>query len=136
MTSRLFFDNLFNILKTVLGRVKMLRHLTSGESHGRELTAIVEGLPSGLSLSAADIDAELARRQLGYGRGGRMLIEKDVVEITSGVRHGFTLGSPVGFVIRNRDWENWIDVMSVERHLPGQRRSRAPGPDTRTSPVA
>lgn len=92
----------------------MLRYLSSGESHGKELTAVIEGIPSGLGLTAEDINADLARRQGGYGRGGRMKIEKDRVEITSGVRHGFTLGSPICLVIRNRDWENWVDAMSPE----------------------
>ncbi len=90
----------------------MLRYLTSGESHGKELTAILEGMPSGLSIASSDIDSELVRRQSGWGRGGRMKIEKDRVEITSGVRWGKTLGSPIGFLIQNRDWENWEDVMS------------------------
>lgn len=90
----------------------MLRFLTAGESHGKELTAIVEGAPSGLPISPSQIDADLARRQSGYGRGGRMSIETDRVEITSGVRHGRTLGSPIALIVRNRDWENWTEVMS------------------------
>ena len=79
----------------------MLRYLTSGESHGMGLTAIVEGIPSGLKISAGDIDVDLARRQGGYGRGGRMSIEKDRVIITSGVRFAKTLGSPIG--LRDRE---------------------------------
>lgn len=90
----------------------MLRFLTAGESHGKELTAIVEGAPSGLPISPSHIDADLARRQSGYGRGGRMSIETDRVEITAGVRHGLTLGSPIALIVRNRDWENWTEVMS------------------------
>ena len=86
--------------------------MTAGESHGPRLTAIVEGLPSGLSLLAEDIDADLARRQRGYGRGGRMKIETDRVEIVSGVRGGETLGSPVTLSITNRDHANWLDRMS------------------------
>ena len=82
----------------------MLRYLSSGESHGKSLTAILEGLPSGLALSSAFIDSELIRRQLGYGRGGRMKIERDRVEITSGLRLGRTLGSPLCLVIENLDW--------------------------------
>ena len=91
----------------------MLRVLTSGESHGPGLTAIIEGLPAGLPLSAEEIDLHLQRRQGGYGRGGRMKIEKDRVIIRSGVRHGLTLGSPVTLEINNRDWENWQVKMSV-----------------------
>lgn len=91
----------------------MLRFLTSGESHGPGLTAIIEGLPAGLPLSAEEINVHLARRQGGYGRGGRMKIEKDQVIIRSGVRHGLTLGSPVTLEINNRDWENWQVKMSI-----------------------
>lgn len=92
----------------------MLRYLTSGESHGKQLTAILEGMPSGLKLTGASIDADLSRRQSGWGRGGRMKIETDRVEITSGVRWGATLGSPIAMNIRNRDWENWVDIMGPE----------------------
>ncbi|MFQ5442839.1 MAG: chorismate synthase [Thermodesulfobacteriota bacterium] len=92
----------------------MLRYLSAGESHGRCLTAIVEGMPSGVKLSKKEIDGDLKRRQSGYGRGARMKIESDSVEITSGVRHGRTLGSPVALLIENRDWENWKEAMSVE----------------------
>ncbi|WP_321383769.1 chorismate synthase [uncultured Enterococcus sp.] len=91
-----------------------MRFITAGESHGPELTAIIEGLPAGLPLSAEDINKELARRQTGYGRGGRMKIETDKVRITSGVRHGKTLGAPVTLVVENNDWKNWQSVMSVE----------------------
>lgn len=91
----------------------MLRFLTSGESHGPGLTAIIEGLPAGLPLSAEEINIHLARRQGGYGRGGRMKIEKDQAVIRSGIRHGLTLGSPVTLEINNRDWENWQVKMSV-----------------------
>lgn len=91
----------------------MIRYLTAGESHGPQLTAILEGLPAGLKISADDINCDLARRQGGYGRGGRMQIEKDTVEILSGIRWGETIGSPVAMVVRNRDWENWKDIMSA-----------------------
>jgi chorismate synthase len=95
----------------------MLRYLTAGESHGPQLTAIVEGLPSGLPLTVEMINIDLARRQCGYGRGGRMLIERDTVEILSGVRWGETLGSPVTLGVRNRDWANWSEKMSsAEEH--------------------
>lgn len=95
----------------------MLRYLTAGESHGPQLTAILEGVPAGLPLSEETINVDLARRQCGYGRGGRMLIEKDTVEILSGVRWGETIGSPVTLCVRNRDWVNWQEKMSpYERH--------------------
>lgn len=89
-----------------------LRWITAGESHGPRLTAVVEGVPSGLPLLAADIDADLARRQRGYGRGGRMKIETDRVEFVAGVRGGETLGSPIAMAIANRDHDNWLDRMS------------------------
>lgn len=91
----------------------MFRFLTSGESHGPGLTAILEGIPAGLKLSAEDIDIHLKRRQGGYGRGGRMKIEQDRVIFRSGVRHGLTLGSPITLEIENRDWQNWQVKMSV-----------------------
>ncbi|MBM7711789.1 chorismate synthase [Enterococcus xiangfangensis] len=91
-----------------------MRYLTAGESHGPELTTIIEGVPAGLTLSIDAINHELARRQGGYGRGGRMKIEKDQVRITSGVRHDKTLGSPITLIVENRDWKNWQKVMSVE----------------------
>lgn len=91
-----------------------LRFLTSGESHGKALLGILEGMPAGLSISAEDIDRELKRRQMGYGRGGRMKIESDHAEILSGVRWGKTLGSPIGIAINNKDWENWREGMSVD----------------------
>src|SRR6059058_6137841 len=103
-----------------------LRFTTAGESHGPGLTAVVEGLPAGLSLTPDDIDRDLARRQLGHGRGGRMKIEKDRAEVTAGVRHGRTLGSPVAMRIVNRDYDNWVERMNPwpvdadvpEVHLP------------------
>jgi len=91
----------------------MLRYLTAGESHGPQLTAIVEGLPAGLKISEEVINHDLVRRQGGYGRGGRMQIEKDSVDILSGVRWGETIGSPVTLAVRNRDWENWQEKMST-----------------------
>jgi len=92
----------------------MLRFVTSGESHGKGLIGVLEGLPAGLSMDLDFINLQLHRRQLGYGRGGRMRIEKDQVEIMSGVRHGKTLGSPISFVIQNRDWANWQLPMAVD----------------------
>ncbi len=94
----------------------MLRYLTAGESHGKCLTVIIEGVPSGVRISKEDIDRDLRRRQMGYGRGGRMQIECDSAEITAGVRAGLTLGSPIAVNIQNRDWENWHEIMSIEFH--------------------
>jgi len=91
----------------------MIRYLTAGESHGPQLSAIIEGLPAGLKISEDIINTDLARRQGGYGRGGRMQIERDTVEILSGIRWGETIGSPVTLAVRNRDWENWKDKMST-----------------------
>lgn len=91
----------------------MLRYLTAGESHGKLINAIIEGAPSGLPITGEEINLELRRRQMGYGRGGRMKIERDEVEITSGVRFGKTTGAPVSLQIRNRDWENWRTKMSI-----------------------
>src|SRR2546423_9871004 len=88
------------------------RFATAGESHGPGLVAIVEGLPAGLGLDRERLDREMARRQLGHGRGGRMKIESDSVEIRSGVRHGRTLGSPVAVLVANRDFANWEERMS------------------------
>src|SRR5512142_1288118 len=88
---------------------------TAGESHGRALVAIVEGVPAGLVLDAArDIDPDLKRRQGGYGRGGRMKIEQDRAEFVAGVRLGESLGSPIGLLVWNRDWENWRTAMAYE----------------------
>jgi chorismate synthase len=92
----------------------MLRLLTAGESHGRALVGIIEGVPSNLALTADYINRQLFRRQQGYGRGGRMKIETDKVEILTGVRHGKTLGSPISLLIWNRDFENWREKMSVD----------------------
>ncbi len=92
----------------------MIRFLTSGESHGRALLCIVEGIPANLEVSSHYINKELSRRQRGYGRGGRMKIESDRVEFLSGIRFGKTLGSPISMVIWNKDWENWSDKMSYE----------------------
>ena len=102
----------------------MLRYLTAGESHGPALTAILEGMVSNLQIGSAEINADLARRQGGYGRGGRMLIEKDEVEILAGIRHGKTLGSPIALVVHNKDWVNWQDVMAVEGFGTGKKVTR------------
>lgn len=95
----------------------MLRYLNGGESHGKYLLAVLEGVPAGLPLTPDMINSDLARRQKGYGRGGRMRVEEDRVEFACGVRHGKTLGNPIGLLVANKDWENWKDVMAVE---PGQ----------------
>jgi chorismate synthase len=105
-----------------------LRWLTAGESHGPRLTAVVEGIPSGLPLLAEDVDADLARRQRGYGRGGRMKLETDRVELVGGVRGGETLGSPISMSIQNKDHANWLDRMSAAP------MAAAPDPLTRPRP--
>ncbi len=89
-----------------------MRYYTAGESHGQGLVAIVEGVPAGLKISEEQINIDLARRQSGYGRGGRQKIERDTVQVLSGVRFGRTIGSPVSLIVRNRDWENWTDRMA------------------------
>ena len=109
----------------------MLRFLTAGESHGPALLVIIDGVPAGLPLTAEDIAGDLARRQLGYGRGRRMAIERDRAEILSGVRHGKTIGSPIALKIDNRDWTNWQHSMSVGEpadDLPGARRAKVTRP--------
>ncbi|MEA2375534.1 MAG: chorismate synthase, partial [Thermoleophilaceae bacterium] len=103
-----------------------LRFTTAGESHGPGLVAVLEGLPAGLELTPEDLDRDLARRQLGHGRGGRMKIESDRAEVTAGIRHGRTLGSPVAIQVANRDYANWeermnpwpVDADVAEVHLP------------------
>jgi chorismate synthase len=97
----------------------MIRFTTAGESHGKGLVAILEGVPAGLPLRADDIDADLRRRMMGHGRGARMKIEDDRADILGGVRAGETLGSPIALLISNRDWENWADVMAPEPDPPG-----------------
>ena len=92
----------------------MIRFFTAGESHGPGLTIIVEGVPAGLLIGEDYIAVQLGRRQKGYGRGGRMLIEQDRAQIMSGVRHGRTLGSPIGMSIENKDWVNWLEAMAIE----------------------
>jgi chorismate synthase len=101
-----------------------LRFSTAGESHGKALVALIEGLPAGLPVSADWVDRELVRRMQGYGRGARMKIERDHIEWLSGIRAGETLGSPVAMLIPNRDWGNWEDVMAHEAAEPGELRRR------------
>jgi len=110
----------------------MLRFLTAGESHGPALVVVLEGVPAGLALVAEDVDRDLARRQRGYGRGGRMKIEKDAVRILAGVRHGETIGAPVALLVENKDFANWKDRMAAE---PGDDSAGdAPGAVTRPRP--
>jgi chorismate synthase len=107
----------------------MIRLTTAGESHGRALVAVLEGMPAGLPLVAADVDPELVRRMQGHGRGARMKIEADRVQFLSGVRAGATLGSPITLLIENRDFENWRDVMAVEPAAsPPRRKLSRPRP--------
>ena len=110
----------------------MIRFTTAGESHGKGLVAILEGIPAGLPLVADDVNRDLRRRMQGYGRGARMKIEADAVEFLSGVRAGETLGSPIALVIANRDWDNWSDVMAPEPDAdpdaPRRRRLTRPRP--------
>ncbi|GAA0995344.1 chorismate synthase [Subtercola frigoramans] len=112
----------------------MLRWLTAGESHGPELIAVIEGLPSGIPVSLENIRTDLARRKLGYGRGARMKFEQDEVSISGGVVHGFTLGSPIAIRIGNTEWPKWVDVMSsepIENYVPSAGRG---APLTRPRP--
>src|SRR5215813_14877273 len=107
----------------------MFRFTTAGESHGPALVAIVEGLPAGLPIDIEQINHELWRRQQGYGRGARMKIEQDRVEILSGVRHGLALGSPLAIMIENKDWQNWTEIMSAEpTELPPEKSRRVKRP--------
>ncbi|HEY5593968.1 MAG TPA: chorismate synthase [Nitrospiria bacterium] len=100
----------------------MLRYLNGGESHGKLLLAILEGMPAGVPLTEAEVNRDLARRQKGYGRGGRMRIEQDQVAFVSGVRKGVTLGSPIGLQIENKDWKNWQQIMAADPGEPVTQR--------------
>lgn len=95
-----------------------MRYYTAGESHGQGLVAIIEGVPAGLKVSEEQINIDLARRQSGYGRGGRQKIERDTVQVISGIRFGRTMGSPVAMIVKNRDWENWTDRMAPFGEAP------------------
>jgi chorismate synthase len=110
--------------------MRRIRLLTAGESHGPGLIGVIEGLPAGMRISTRLVDRDLERRQHGYGSGKRMQIERDRVRWTAGIRYGRTLGSPIGFAVDNRDWENWTERMSIER-IPAERR---PKPITRARP--
>src|SRR5256712_3151019 len=106
----------------------MFRFLTAGESHGEALVAVIDGVPAGLPLAETQINEDLAGRQRGYGRGGRMKIERDQVRILSGVRWGSTLGSPITLQIANRDWENWKSTMAVGAPEPGAAQKQVTRP--------
>src|SRR5579884_252591 len=100
----------------------MLRYFTTGESHGEALVAVLSGLPAGLKVDQGFIDHELWRRQQGYGRGGRMKIERDAAHILSGVRHGMTIGSPISVLIQNKDWKNWEESLPVGEGDPAKNK--------------
>lgn len=107
----------------------MLRYFTAGESHGETLVAFLSGLPAGLAVDQAFMDRELWRRQQGFGRGGRMKIEKDSAHIVSGVRHGKTIGSPIALLLENKDWNNWQEALPVEEGDPAKhKRVASPRP--------
>jgi chorismate synthase len=105
----------------------MLRYFTAGESHGEALVAFISGIPAGLKIDQAVLDRELWRRQQGYGRGGRMKIERDTAHILSGVRHGSTIGSPISILLQNKDWKNWQESLPVEQGDP-ERHKRVASP--------
>ena len=102
----------------------MIRFTTAGESHGRKVVAILEGVPAGLPVVATDVDGELRRRMAGHGRGARMKIESDRVTIVSGVRAGETIGSPIALEVENKDWGNWAEIMGVEPDPDGAPKRR------------
>src|SRR6202163_165475 len=107
----------------------MLRYFTAGESHGEALVAFLSGIPAGLRVEQAYLDRELWRRQQGYGRGGRMKIERDTAHILSGVRHGLTIGSPIAILLENKDWKNWQEALPVETgDLAKHKRVASPRP--------
>jgi chorismate synthase len=105
-----------------------IKFLTAGESHGKGLLGILDGIPAGLKIEKEYIDIQLARRQMGYGRGGRMKIEKDRVEIWSGIRLGETIASPIGLIVRNKDWENWKEKMTIGKPNKAPRKVTLPRP--------
>src|SRR5579875_243406 len=107
----------------------MLRFSTAGESHGEALVALLSGMPAGVVIDLAFINRELWRRQQGYGRGGRMKIERDTAHILSGVRHGKTIGSPIAVLLANQDWQNWAEALPVEAGDPAKhKRVASPRP--------
>jgi chorismate synthase len=112
----------------------MLRFLTAGESHGQALIATLDGVPAGLTLDVNAIDAQLRRRQGGYGRGRRMAIESDRAEVISGVRHGRTTGAPIALLVRNKDWVNWQQTMFTSPEMPPDATGTQRQPVTRPRP--
>ena len=107
----------------------MLRFSTAGESHGEALVALLSGMPAGLAIDVEFVNRELWRRQQGYGRGGRMRIERDAAHILSGVRHGKTIGSPIAILLANKDWQNWTEALPVEEGDPAKhKRVASPRP--------
>lgn len=102
----------------------MIRFLTAGESHGPALSAVIEGLPANLPVRVDEVNHELYRRQQGFGRGGRMKMESDTIEVLSGIRFNKTLASPVSFILRNRDWDNWTEIMAQGKGSPGREITR------------
>ncbi|MBW8749442.1 MAG: chorismate synthase, partial [Acidobacteria bacterium] len=103
----------------------MLRFSTAGESHGESLVALVSGMPAGVPVDLEYVNRELWRRQQGYGRGGRMRIERDTAHVLSGVRHGHTIGSPIAMTLENRDWKNWTEILPVEPGDPAKHKAVA-----------
>ena len=115
----------------------MLRYFTAGESHGETLVSFLSGIPAGLGVDQEFIDRELWRRQQGFGRGGRMKIERDTAHIVSGVRHGKTIGSPIAILMENRDWKNWQQALPVETGDPANHKKVAsPRPGTSRSSIS
>src|SRR3954470_16986375 len=112
----------------------MLRFLTAGESHGKALVTIIEGVPAGLAIDMDALTRELRRRQTGYGRGRRMLIESDRAEALSGIRHGLTTGGPIALMIPNKDWENWQRTMYAQPEMPAGAAGADRAPVTRPRP--
>src|ERR671916_2211061 len=112
----------------------MLRFLTAGESHGQALVMTLDGMPAGLELDMDALNAQLRRRQGGYGRGRRMAIESDRAEVLAGVRHGRTTGAPIALLIRNKDWVNWQQTMFVEPEMPPDALGSRKVPVTRPRP--
>src|ERR1700722_140647 len=107
----------------------MIRYLTAGESHGKSLVVVIEGLPAGLSITKEEITGELARRRLGYGRGPRMRFEQYEIELLTGIRHGRTLGAPVAIEIANTEWPKWEQGMSPDPGVPSKLLTKPrPGP--------